>query len=229
MSEQEKPPAARRPKLRVAAERQDYEGTFALDPEKPEERAQLMTRVRHHPDAEVRYLAAALLRGEPVLAEIALGDPDPRVRRAAILHLGDADLWVLAPILAGEPDPDVAMLALACVRAETLAGEALLARTVLSHRRPEIRLEALLKKRWDREPLALRLLESESDHETAARALREVHDRDALRRLADALPTAALRAAAARRIAVIDELRARSKPPGGNRPGDGGTGPRRGR
>ena len=216
MSEQEKPPAARRPKLRVAAERQDYEGTFALDPEKPEERAQLMTRVRHHPDAEVRYLAAALLRGEPVLAEIALGDPDPRVRRAAILHLGDADLWALAPILAGE-------------RADTLAGEALLARPVLSHRRPEIRLQALLKKRWDREPLALRLLESESDHETAARALREVHDRDALRRLADALPTAALRAAAARRIAVIDELRARSKPPGGNRPGDGGTGPRRGR
>ena len=219
MSEQEKRPAARRPKLRVAAERRDYDDTFALDPEKPEQRAQLMTRVRHHPDAEVRYLAAALLRGEPILAEIALGDADPRVRRAAILHLGDADLWVLGPVLARDPDPDVAMLALACVRAETPSGETLLARTALSHPLPAVRQEALLKKRWDRDVLALRLLANETDPELAARALREVRDRKALEKLAESLPSPTLRAAAARRIAILDELKSRQTPKGGKPPG----------
>ncbi|MDF3074476.1 MAG: hypothetical protein K0S54_2143 [Alphaproteobacteria bacterium] len=214
MSEQEKKPAASRPRLRVAAERRDYDNTFALDPEKPEQRAMLMTRLRHHPDAEVRYLAAAMLRGEPVLAEVALGDADPRVRRAAILHLGDADLWVLGPVLARDPDADVAMLALACVRAETPAGEALLARTVLSHPVAAIRLEALLKKRWDREALAIRLLRSEPDHDTAIKALREVRERKALQKLAETMPSAALRAAAARRVALLDEMKARDgKPP----------------
>jgi hypothetical protein len=214
MSEQDKPPASSRPKLRIAAERRDYDDTFALNPEKPEQRAQLMTRLRQHPDAEVRYLAAALLRGEPVLAEVALGDADPRVRRAAILHLGDADLWVLGPILARELDADVAMLALACVRADTLAGEALLARTALSHAVPAVRLEALLKARWDREGLAIRLLEHEQDHDTAVKALREVRDRRALQKLQQSLPHAALRAAAARRLALLEEIRARDgKPP----------------
>lgn len=220
MSEQEKRPAARRPKLRVAAERRDYDDTFALDPEKPEQRAQLMTRLRHHPDAEVRYLAAAMLRGEPVLAEIALGDADPRVRRAAILHLGDADLWVLGPVLARDPDADVAMLALACVRAETPAGETLLARTALGHADPAVRLEALLKKRWDREALALRLLAQESDNNTASRALREVRDRKALQKLAETLPSPVLRAAAARRVALLDEIKAREKPRDGKPPKD---------
>lgn len=220
MSEQDKRPAARRPKLRVAAERRDYDDTFALDPEIAEQRAQLMTRVRHHPDPEVRYLAAALLRGEPLLAEIALGDADPRVRRAAILHLGDQDLWVLGPILARDPDADVAMLALACVRAETPAGETLLARTALEHPQPAVRLEALLKKRWDRETLAVRLLRSESDHEVALKALREVRDSTALQTLARTLPSPALRAAAVRRIALLDQMRARDKPAGDRPPQD---------
>ncbi len=211
MSEQENRPAARRPKLRVAAERRDYDDTFALDPDRPEQRAQLMTRLRHHPDPEVRYLAAAMLRDEPVLAEIALGDADPRVRRAAILHLGDADLWVLGPVLARDPDLHVAMLALACVRAGTPAGETLLARTALSHAAPEVRLEALLSKRWDREALAVRLLAQEQDHATASRALREVRDRAALQRLAKTLPSPVLRAAATRRIAVLDEMKARER------------------
>ncbi len=220
MSEQDKRPAARRPKLRVAAERRDYDDTFALDPEKPEQRAQLMTRLRHHPDPEVRYLAAAMLRDEPVLAEIALGDPDPRVRRAAILHLGDADLWVLGPVLARDPDHHVALLALACVRSGTPKGEILLARTALTHASAEVRLEALLCKRWDREALAIRLLELEQDHATASRALREVRDRKALQKLAETLPSPVLRAAAARRIALLDEIKAREKPQDGKPPKD---------
>ncbi|MGE0151928.1 MAG: hypothetical protein AB7R90_04870 [Reyranellaceae bacterium] len=217
MSEQESRPAARRPKLRVAAERRDYDDTFALDPDKPEQRAQLMTRLRHHPDPEVRYLAAAMLREEPVLAEVALGDPDPRVRRAAILHLADADLWVLGPILAREPDAHVALLALACVRAGTVWGEALLARTALGHAAAELRQEALMCKRWDKEALAVRMLAREPDHDTAAKALREVRDGKALRHLAETLPTPALRALAARRLTLLDEMKKRDtrdgKPP----------------
>jgi hypothetical protein len=215
MSEQEKKPAARRrPKLRIAAERRDYDDTFALDAEKPEERAMLMTRLRHHPDAEIRYLAAAMLRSEPMLAEIALGDADPRVRRAAILHLADADLWVLGPVLARDPDTHVALLALSCVKAGTPNGETLLARTALTHAVAEVRLEALLNKRWDREALAIKMLEREQDHETANRALREVRDRKALQKLAESLPSPVLRAAAARRIVLLDQMKARDgKPP----------------
>lgn len=218
MDAQDRGSAARRPRLRVAAERRDYDDTFALDPEKPEERAQLMTRLRRHPDPEVRYLAAALLRGEPVLAEVAMGDADPRVRRAALLHLGDADLWVLGPVLARDPDTDVAMLALACARTETPAGESLLARTAMTHPVAAVRLEALMKKRWDREALALRMLAGETDHAVASGALREIRERSALKRLAETLPSAVLRAMAKRRIAVLDELKARQKPPGDGKP-----------
>lgn len=214
MSEQENRPAARRPKLRVAAERRDYDETFALDPRKPEDKALLLQRLREHPDPEVRYVAAAMLREEPVLAEIAIGDPDPRVRRAAILHLADADLWVLNPILAREPDAHVALLALACVRAGTIWGEALLARTALTHAVAELRQEALMCKRWDKEALAIQMLAREQDHDTAGKALREVRDRKALQRFADSLPTPALRALALRRIALLDEIKKRDgKPP----------------
>jgi len=219
MSEQDQTsPVRRRPKLRLAAERRDYDETFALDPHKPEDKALLLARLREHPDAEVRYLAAAMLREEPVLAEIALGDPDPRVRRAAILHLADADLWVLGPILAREPDMHVALLALACVRAGTVWGEALLARTALSHAEVELRREALMCKRWDREALAAQMLRGECDHDTAIKALRELRDREALQGFAETLPTPALRAAALRRIALLDEMKARQKPGDGKPP-----------
>jgi hypothetical protein len=106
------------------------------------------------------------------------------------------------------------------VPAETPAGETLLARTALGHADPAVRLEALLKKRWDREALALRLLAQETDNNTASRALREVRDRKALQKLASTLQSPALRAAAARRAALLDEIKAREKPRDGKPPKD---------